>query len=157
MFYFNYELVDGGQIKVATTRPETMFSDVAIAVNPKDDSMNHLIGKTAISPLTGKKLPVIGDSYIEIGKGTGAMKVSAHAEADIQIIKSNKLEIIECIDKQGNMNELAGELKGMNRFEARKAVVAKLASNLYKQEEITNNVGRSERSGEIIETLVQPQ
>lgn len=157
MYYFNYELSDGGSIQVATTRPETMFSDVAIAVNPKDEVMSKFIGKTAISPLTGKKLPIIGDSYIEIGKGTGAMKVSAHAEADIAIIKSNNLEIIECIDKKGLMNSLAGDLEGIDRFEARKLVVAKLASSIFKQEEITNNVGRSERSGVVVETLVQPQ
>ncbi len=157
MYYFNYEMLDGGFIQVATTRPETMFSDVAIAVNPNDESMKHFIGKTAISPLTKQSLPIIGDHYIEINKGTGAMKVSAHAEADFNIIKANNLETKECIDKQGKMNELAGDLKGMDRFEARKAVVKRLAKSLCKTEEIVNSVGHSERSNVPIETLVQPQ
>ena len=157
MFYFRYELKDGGHVEVATTRPETMFSDVAIAVNPRDEEMNHLVGKVAVSPLTGEELPIIADEYIEIGKGTGAMKVSAHAEADITIIKNNNLEVKESIDVTGKMNSLAGEFEGIDRFEARVKVVEKLDANIIKVEEITNAVGYSERSGAVVETLVQPQ
>ena len=159
MHYIKYSLKDKGSIEIATTRPETIFSDVAIAVNPKDDKMKGFIGKVAINPLNGKELPIIGDEYIAIGKGTGAMKVSAHAVADFDIIKKNNLEVIEVINKEGIMNEVAGDMKGLDRFEARKKVIKKFESDkiLVKTEKITNAVGYSERSGEVIEILVQDQ
>jgi len=157
MYYFAYPLLEGGKISIATTRPETMFSDVAIAINPNDKKNKDLIGKVAISPLTNKELPIIASELIEIGKGTGAMKVSAHAEMDIDIIKENNLEIIECIDKKGKMNYLAGKLEGIDRFKARKEVIKQLKDALIKEEDIVNSIGYSERSNEVIETLVSLQ
>ncbi|MCK5946064.1 MAG: valine--tRNA ligase [Mycoplasmataceae bacterium] len=159
MHYIQYPLKDGGHIEIATTRPETIFSDVAIAVNPKDDKMKAYIGKVAINPLNGDELPIIADEYVAIGKGTGAMKVSAHSVADFDIIKANDLEVLEVIDKDGMMNERSGGFKGMERFEARRQVVKRLtiAKYLVKTEKITNAVGYSERSGEVVEVLVQDQ
>lgn len=159
MYYFAFDIYDqeNEQIVIATTRPETMFSDVAIAINPHDEEMKRFTNKKAISPLTGEILPIIQSELIELGKGTGAMKVSAHAEMDIEIIKANNLTIKECIDKYGKMTSIAGEYHGMDRFETRKKVVDKLKNSLVKIDDIINSVGRSERSGEIIETLVQPQ
>lgn len=159
MYYIDYDLKDGGKITIATVRTETLFSDVAIAVHPNDEKMNHFIGKVAIHPLTGRELPIIGDEYIEIGKGTGAMKVSAHAEADFEILKKNNLPINECINKQGIMNSLAMEFEGLDRFEARVKVAEKLQAQgrISKIDETTSAVGYSERSGAAIEVLVSPQ
>lgn len=159
MYYIKYELVDGGYISIATVRTETLYADVAIAINPNDDKMKHFIGKEAIHPLTGDKLPIIADENIEIGKGTGAMKVSAHAEMDFIILQKHSLPINECIDKQGKMNDLAQEFKGLDRFEARKAIADKLTNEnkMEKVEETTSAVGYSERSGAPVEVLVQPQ
>ena len=103
-----------------------MFSDVALSYNPSDKRYKNLKGKFAINPLTKKELPIIEDKYITIEKGTGIMKVSAHATADIEIIIKNKLEIIECIDKNGYTNENAGEFRNLERFDVREKVVEKL-------------------------------
>ncbi|TCG10808.1 valine--tRNA ligase [Mycoplasma todarodis] len=160
MWYFKYQIKDSEEfLNVATTRPETMPSDVAVAVHPEDERFKHLVGKTAISPLTGNELPIITDEYIEIDKGTGAMKVSAHAAIDIDIIKANKLEIKESILKDGTMNELAGEFQGIDRMEARIKIVEKLTSEdkVIKTETVMNNVGYSERTGVAVETLVSDQ
>ncbi len=160
MWYFKY-WVKGldTYLEVATTRPETMPSDVAVAVHPDDNRFKKLVGKLVISPLTGKELPIITDKYIDIDKGTGVMKVSAHAAADIDIIKNNNLKINESILKDGTMNELAGEFQGLDRMEARLKIVEKLkaSGNLLKEEDIVNAVGYSERTGAPIETLVSNQ
>ena len=144
---------------IATTRPETLFSDVAVAVHPKDKRYKDLVGTKLIHPITGKEIPVITDDHIEMDKGTGMMKVSAHAVADFEILQKNNLEVRECIDKDGKMNEHAMEFQGMDRFEAREAVVQKLKQNAMIEEvkETTSAVGISERSGEVVEILVQPQ
>ncbi|NQZ28932.1 MAG: valine--tRNA ligase [Mycoplasmatales bacterium] len=160
MWYFKYQIKDSEKfLNVATTRPETMPSDVAVAVHPEDERFKHLVGKIAISPLTGNELPIITDEYIEIDKGTGAMKVSAHAAIDIDIIKSNNLEIKESILKDGTMNELAGEFKGLDRMDARLKIVEKLSNEnkIIKTETVMNNVGYSERTGVAVETLVSDQ
>ena len=159
MYYIKYDLKDGGYIEIATVRTETLFSDVAIAINPKDNNMSRFIGKTAIHPLTKKDIPIIEDEHIEIGKGTGAMKVSAHAEADYEILLKNKLEIRESIDVNGLMNDNTMEFNGMDRFEARSKIAEKLESEgrITKVEETVSAVGYSERSGAPIEILIQPQ
>ena len=159
MYYIKYELVDGGYIEIATVRPETLFADVAIATNPRDDKNKHLIGKEVIHPLTGNKMSIIADDMIEIGKGSGLMKVSAHAEMDFQILQKNNLPINECIDKNGVMNERAGEFEGLDRFEAREKIAQKLIDEdkISKIDETTSAVGYSERSNTPIEVLVQPQ
>lgn len=159
MYYIKYELIDGGAIEIATVRTETLFSDVAIAINPNDKKMAKFLGKVAIHPLTGAKLPIIEDEHIEINKGTGAMKVSAHSEADFEILIKNNLPIRESIDTHGKMKDIAMEFEGMDRFEARIAIVDKLEKEgkLVKIVEGTSAVGYSERSGAPIEILVQPQ
>lgn len=160
MYYVRYYFENKKDfIIIATTRIETMFSDVAVAVNPKDKSKNELIGKFVINPLTNKKLPIIGDEYIDAKFGTGFMKVSAHAVNDIDIIKNNNLEIIECINQDGTMNENAMLVKNIDRTIAREKIFEYLKENSFieKVENITNNVSYSERSGEVIEILVMPQ
>ena len=160
MYYVKYFLENSHDyVVIATTRIETMFSDVALAVNPKDESKKHLIGKFAVNPITNKKLPIISDEYIDIKMGTGIMKVSAHAINDIEIIQKHNLEIIECIDKKGLMNNNAMFVKGMDRKSARNKVFEFLKDNDFidKIEDIENNVSYSERSNEIIEILVTPQ
>lgn len=159
MIYIKLDVQEGGTIEIATTRPETMFSDVAIAVNPDDETMKKYIGKNVIHPLSKKVLPIIGDRYIEIGKGTGAMKVSAHALADIDIIKKNNLEVIETIDKFGKMNEFAGEYIGLDRFDVRQKIKDTLSKQdrITKIEKVISAVGYSSRSHVPVEILVQPQ
>lgn len=159
MIYIKLDVKEGGTIEIATTRPETMFSDVAIAVHPDDPKMNKFIGKHIIHPLSNKILPIIGDTYIEIGKGTGAMKVSAHALADIDIIKKNNLAVIETIDKFGILNEFAGTYQGVERFVARKQIKSWLEENgrITKIERVISAVGYSSRSHVSVEILVQPQ
>ena len=161
MYYIKYFLEDNSKdfIVIATTRIETLFSDVAIAINPNDQTKKHLLGKFVINPITNKKLPIIADEHIDIEFGTGFMKVSAHAMDDIEIINKNNLEIIECIDKKGMMNDNALSFKGLSREEAREKVFEFLKNNNFidKVEDIINNVSYSERSNAVIEILVMPQ
>ncbi|GAA8715496.1 hypothetical protein oki361_19730 [Helicobacter pylori] len=160
MYYIKYMLKNSSSfIVVATTRIETMFSDVAIAINPNDIRAKNLLGKLVINPLTKKEIPIIASELIDKDFGTGLMKVSAHAMDDFNIIKDNKLELIECIDENGILNENAMQFKGLDRFEARKQIEAYLAKNnlIEKIEKITSAVGFSERSDCPIEILVQPQ
>ncbi|MGL5733172.1 MAG: class I tRNA ligase family protein, partial [Metamycoplasmataceae bacterium] len=160
MFYVKYYLEDkSNYITIATTRIETIFSDVAIAFNPNDKKNKNFKGKKVFNPLTNELIPIITDKYVDPKFGSGFMKVSAHATADIDIIIKNNLEIKECINKDGLMNELAMEFVGLSRFDARSKIEKKLSNNelLIKVEEIENNVGVSERSNEVVEILVMPQ
>ncbi|WP_412031827.1 valine--tRNA ligase [Metamycoplasma buccale] len=161
MYYLKYYLNNESNnfLEVATTRLETIPSDVALAINPSDKRASELVHKFVINPLTKEKLPIILSNKIDPNFGTGIMKVSAHAIDDIEIIRDNNLEIKECIDKDGKMNELALEFKGLDRFDARNAIFEKLTKEnlVTKIENIISNVGYSERSKEAIEILVQPQ
>ncbi|SYV90703.1 Valine--tRNA ligase, partial [Metamycoplasma alkalescens] len=160
MYYFKYPIKNSkNHLIVATTRPETMFSDVAIALNPNDSRYQALKNLFIIHPLTKKEIPIIASEFIDSNFGTGVMKVSAHAFDDIEIIKRNGLQILECIDDEGKMNSLSGKYKGLNRFEARELIAKYLDKNGFveKVEEIVSNVGYSERSKEPIEVLVKPQ
>lgn len=160
MYYVKYYFENSDQyLVVATTRIETIFSDVAIAINPNDQSKIHLVNQKVINPLTKKLLPIITDDYIDINFGTGCMKVSAHATNDIDIILKNNLEIIECINQDGLMNEHGLFTKGLDRQSARKQIFDYLqkANLIERVEEIENNVSYSERSNEVIEILVMPQ
>lgn len=113
MYYFRYHLVDSDEtFDVATTRPETMFGDVCVVVNPKDEKLCHLIGKKCINPANGDILPIIGDEYIEIGFGTGAMKCTpAHDPNDYQIALRHNLEMPVCMNEDATMNSLCGEFE----------------------------------------------
>ena len=160
MYYIKYQLKNSNEfISIATVRTETLYSDVAIAINPNDKKMKKYIGQIVIHPLNNKELTIIADKKIEIEKGTGAMKVSAHSEVDFLILKNNNLPIIETIDKFGKLNDLTKEFKGMDRFIAREEIAKKLQKqgSILKIEETISNVGYSERSGCAIEILVQPQ
>ena len=160
MYYVKYYFENSDQyLVVATTRIETIFSDVAIAINPNDQSKIHLVNQKVINPLTKKLLPIITDDYIDINFGTGCMKVSAHATNDIDIILKNNLEIIECINQDGLMNENGLFTKGLDRQSAREQIFDYLqkANLIERVEEIENNVSYSERSNEVIEILVMPQ
>ncbi|MGL5308595.1 MAG: valine--tRNA ligase, partial [Metamycoplasmataceae bacterium] len=160
MYYVKYYLENSSNyITIATTRIETIFSDVAIAFNPNDEKNKIFEGKKVLNPLTHNLIPIISDVYVDSNFGSGFMKVSAHSMADIDIIIKNKLEIKECINKFGLMNELAMEFIGISRFEARNKIEKKLLDNelLLKVDDIENNIGISERSNEVIEILVMPQ
>ncbi|WP_444704846.1 valine--tRNA ligase [Mycoplasma sp. 332] len=161
MYYIKYPFKNdkNNYLLVATTRVETMFSDVAIALNPNDERFNSLKNKTVIHPLTKKEIPIISSENIDPNFGTGAMKVSAHAIDDIEIIKNYGLSINECINDDGLMNSLAKEFQGLDRFEARIKIAQYLETKgfIYKTENIISNIGYSERTKEPIEILVKPQ
>ncbi|MHB9144076.1 MAG: valine--tRNA ligase [Symbiobacteriia bacterium] len=161
LYYVRYPLEDGsGYITVATTRPETILADTAVAVNPNDERYRHLIGKTAILPIIGRKLPIIGDEYIETGFGTGAMKVTpAHDPNDFEIGRRHNLDSITVIGFDAKMTEAAGKYAGMDRWECRKAFVKELEENdfLVKIEDHAMNVGVCERCGTVIEPLPSTQ
>ena len=161
MYYIQYKIVDSDEtFTVATTRPETMFGDVCIVVNPNDDNTKHLIGKKAINPANGDVLPIIGDEYIEIGFGTGIMKCTpAHDPNDYQIALRHNLPMPICMNEDGTMNELCGEFEGLDRFECREKLLEKYKKDncLVKTEEITHSVGHSERTGVMIEPYLSKQ
>ncbi|MBN3535059.1 valine--tRNA ligase [Mycoplasma procyoni] len=160
MYYIKYPFENSNEyLTVATTRIETIASDVAVAVHPSDKRYSHLVSKNIVHPFTKKKIPVITDNYIDKSFGSGVMKVSAHATEDIEIINRNGLEIIESINADGTMNENALEFKGLDRFTTRQKMFEKLQKEGYilKTETITSNVGYSERSGEVVEILMSEQ
>jgi valyl-tRNA synthetase len=129
LHHIKYPLADGsGHLVIATTRPETMLADTAIAVNPEDDRFSHLIGKKAILPLVGKELPIIGDTYVDIEFGTGCLKVTpAHDMNDWELGRKHNLEVIAILNEEGIINENAPEkYQGLNVKDARKAVMADL-------------------------------
>lgn len=160
-WYFRYPGVDGGEdIVVATSRPETMFGDVAIAVHPKDKRYTHMIGKKVILPIVGLEIPIIADSYPDPEKGTGAVKITpAHDPNDFEVGERHNLERPSCINNDATMNSLAGKYEGMDRFECRKAWVADLAAGGYlvKTEEKVIPSGECYRCHTIIESMLSDQ
>lgn len=160
-FYFLYDVVgEDRQIVVATTRPETMFGDVAVFVNPKDKRFADLVGKKVINPANGQELPLMADPYVDISFGTGAMKCTpAHDPNDFNLAKKYGFPFIKVLDESAKMNELAGEYKGMDRYECRKALVEKIKAegHLQKIEKIVHSVGHSERSGAVVEPMLSKQ
>ncbi|WP_426461393.1 valine--tRNA ligase [Mycoplasma hafezii] len=160
MYYIKYPLKDSNEyLVIATVRTETLLSDVAVVFSPGDERYTKYLNKTVIHPVTKKELPIIADSYVEPEFGTGLMKLSAHAEADINIMQKLGFEIIETIDKNGCINAPGSEFDKMERFEAREAIGKYLEANGYleKVEMTTSNVGISDRSKTVVETLVLPQ
>lgn len=148
------------ELLVSTTRPETMFADVAIVVHPEDTRYQHLIGKHAINPANGEVLPIIADDYIDIEFGTGVMKCTpAHDPNDFTIGKKYNLEMPICMNPDGTMNELAHKYEGMPRFEARSAMVKDMqeAGTLKKIEPHLHSVGHSERTDVIVEPYLSKQ
>lgn len=161
-FYHIKYFIEGTSeyLEVATTRPETLFGDTAVAVNPKDERYKHLIGKNVILPIVNKLIPIIGDMHADPEFGTGVVKITpAHDPNDYEVGMRHDLERITVINPNGTMNENALQFNGMDRFEARKALVEKLESEnlLIKIEKITHNVGHSQRSGVMIEPYLSKQ
>ncbi len=169
MYHFKVEVaeVPGTFLTIATTRPETIPGDTAVAVNPKDPRYAHLIGKHIVRPLPvevpreQKLIPIIGDDHVDFEFGTGVLKVTpAHDKADFEIGQRHQLPVVEVIEADGKMNALAGQdLNGLDRFAARKLAVEKLTElgSLEKQEPYTNNVGYSERADVPIEPRLSEQ
>ena len=160
-WYINYPLSDGsGSLMIATTRPETMLGDTAVAVNPADENYKHLIGKTLILPLVNKEIPIIADDYVELGFGTGAVKITpAHDPNDFEVGKRHNLEVIKVLDDRGFVNENGGKYKGMDRYEARKQIIKDLEDLglLVKIEPHKHNVGTCQRCGTVVEPMVSKQ
>jgi valyl-tRNA synthetase len=162
LYYIDYPLESGdGHVTVATVRPETMLADVAVAVNPDDERHAGLIGQAAILPLVGRRLPIIGDDYVDPEFGTGALKITpGHDPNDFEIGRKHGLEEISVIGEDGRMNDAAGEpFAGLPVAEARDAVVAALdqLGAISKREPYVHSVGHSHRSGVPIEPLISLQ
>ncbi|MBL7107625.1 MAG: valine--tRNA ligase, partial [Phycisphaerae bacterium] len=160
-YYIHYPLADGsGHITVATTRPETMLGDTAVAVNPKDERAKGLIGKKVVLPLMGREIEIIADDYVKRGEGTGFLKVTpAHDPNDYEIGLRHGLEMINILTVDAKINDNGGKYEGMDRFEARKAVVADLEQLglVEKIEPKEHEVGHSDRSGVPIEPYLSDQ
>lgn len=160
-YHMSYPLADGsGTVELATTRPETMLGDTAIAVHPEDSRYKHLIGKMVILPLVNKEIPIIADDYVEMDFGTGVVKITpAHDPNDFEVGNRHDLPRINVMDESGVMNELAGKYQDMDRFAARKAVVADLKElgHLIKIETMVHSVGHSERTGVVVEPRLSTQ
>lgn len=161
LWHFRYPLTDGsGALEVATTRPETMLGDTGVAVNPNDDRYKNLIGKTITLPIVGREIPIIGDELVEMDFGTGCVKVTpAHDLNDFEMGKRHNLPFINIMNKDGSLNENAGEFQGQDRFIARKNVVKKLEElgNLVKIEDYRHSVPYSDRGKVPVEPLLSTQ
>ena len=147
-------------VEVATTRPETMFGDTAVAVNPEDEATKHLIGKTLILPIVNREIPVIADDYVEIGFGTGCVKITpAHDPNDFLVGQRHGLEQIKVMNDDATMNSYAGKYEGMDRYECRKALVRDLEAEgfLVKTVPHDHNVGTCYRCGTTVEPLTSDQ
>ncbi len=161
-FYHLKYFVEGTDdyLRVATTRPETLFGDTAVAVNPTDERYNHLIGKNVILPILNKPIPVVGDEHADPEFGTGVVKITpAHDPNDFEVGNRHNLERIIVMNPDGTMNENAGIYNGLDRFECRKKVVEDLEKEgiLISIEKITHNVGHSERTGVMVEPYLSKQ
>ena len=154
-------LKDGsGYIEVATTRPETIPGDTAVAVNPKDPKYKHLVGKILVLPVNGREIPIVADNYVEMGFGSGAVKITpAHDPNDFEVGLRHNLPVIRVMDDNGVMNELAGKYNGLTRDECRKQIVEDLKEGgfLVKIEPYKHNVGECYRCSTIVEPIVSKQ
>ena len=160
-YHFIYPFVDEeGGLEIATTRPETMFGDTALMVHPDDERYQKFIGKKVYIPGTNRQITVISDEYVEIGFGTGVVKVTpAHDPNDFEVGNRHNLERIICMNEDGTMNSFAGKYEGMDRFECRKQIVKDLteAGLCPKVEKMIHSVGHSERTGVVVEPRLSKQ
>lgn len=160
-YHMNYPLADGsGFLEIATTRPETLLGDTAVAVHPDDERYQALIGKTVILPLMNREIPIIADEYVEQDFGTGVVKITpAHDPNDFEVGNRHNLPRINVMNDDATMNELAGKYEGMDRFSARKAIVKDLeeAGLLVKIEKHLHSVGHSERTDVVVEPRLSKQ
>jgi valyl-tRNA synthetase len=161
LYHLRYPLADGsGHLTVATTRPETMLGDTAVAVHPDDPRYQSLIGKTLLLPIVNREIPIIGDEYVDREFGSGAVKITpAHDPNDFEVGLRHDLPQITVMDESGVMNEMAGPYRGMDRAECRKAIVKDLQEQgvLVKIEDHVHQVGHSERSGAVVEPYLSTQ
>ena len=161
LYYLKYQ-IEGTEefLTVATTRPETIFGDVAICINPNDERYTHLKGKKVIVPIVNRVIPIIEDDYVDIEFGTGALKITpAHDVNDYEIGQKHNLPMIDILDDDANLNEHGLHYAGKNRFEVRKAIAKELEEKnlLLKAEDYVNKVGTSERTGAVIEPKISQQ
>ncbi len=160
-YHMKYPLKDGsGSIEIATTRPETMLGDTAVAVHPKDERYQHLIGKKVILPITGREIEIIADDYVDMEFGSGAVKITpAHDPNDFEIGNRHNLKRILVMNEDGTMNENTGKYEGLDRFECRKQIVKDLQEEgiIFKIEEHIHSVGHSERSDAVVEPYLSTQ
>ncbi|MFN8432694.1 MAG: valine--tRNA ligase [Anaerolineales bacterium] len=161
LYYFKYMVKDSDEfIPVATIRPETILGDTAVAVHPEDERFKKFIGKTAIVPMLGREIPIIGDEYVSMEFGTGALKITpAHDPNDYAIAQKHNLPMISMLDKEAKVNENGGKYSGLDRFEARKQLWAdmKEAGLVIKTEPYRTTIPRSQRGGEIVEPMISEQ
>lgn len=161
LYFLKYK-IEGTEefLSVATTRPETIFGDTAICINPNDERYAHLKGKNVIVPIVNRVIPIIEDEYVDIEFGTGALKITpAHDINDYEIGQKHQLPMIDALDDDGNLNEHGLHYAGKNRFDVRKQIAKELEENdlLLKAEDYVNKVGTSERTGAVIEPKVSVQ
>ncbi|WP_339271576.1 valine--tRNA ligase [Paenibacillus sp. FSL K6-1330] len=161
LYHLQYPLKDGsGSITVATTRPETMLGDTAVAVHPEDERYKDMIGKTLVLPIVGREIPVIADEYVEKDFGSGAVKITpAHDPNDFEMGMRHDLPQITVMDESGTMNEFAGKYQGLDRSECRKQIVNDMKESgvLLRIEDHVHQVGHSERSGAVVEPYLSTQ
>mgnify|MGYP000753359312 CR=1 FL=1 len=160
LYYIKYPLKEGGYLTIATTRPETMLGDTAVAVNPKDERYREYIGKYAVLPLVGRELPIIADEVVEMDFGTGALKVTpAHDPTDYEIGQRHGLGLINILTEDGRINENGGRFAGLTREEAREAIVKELEKEglLEKVEDLEHTVGTCYRCHTIVEPYLSTQ
>ncbi|SMC48148.1 valine--tRNA ligase [Chryseobacterium sp. YR221] len=161
LYFLKYK-IEGSEefLSVATTRPETIFGDTAVCINPNDERYAHLKGKNVIVPIVDRVIPIIEDEYVDIEFGTGALKITpAHDTNDYEIGQKHHLKMIDALDDDGNLNEHGLHYAGKNRFEVRKQIAKELEEKdlLLKAEDYVNKVGTSERTGAVIEPKVSVQ
>ena len=161
LYFLKYK-IEGSEefLSVATTRPETIFGDTAVCINPNDDRYAHLKGKKVIVPIVNRVIPIIEDEYVDIEFGTGALKITpAHDINDYEIGQKHGLQMIDALDDDGNLNDYGLHYAGKNRFEVRKQIAKELEEKnlLLKAEDYVNKVGTSERTGAVIEPKVSVQ
>ncbi len=161
IWYIKYPITGTNEfVTIATTRPETMLGDTAVAVNPSDERYKHLVGKTLTLPLVNKQIPVVADDYVAADFGTGAVKITpAHDPNDFEVGLRHNLEVIRVIDDEAKMNELAGKYQGLDRMEARKAMIEDLEKQglLEKIEDHPNKTTHCDRCGTLIEPVISKQ
>ncbi len=162
LYYFKYMLADdsGEYISVATTRPETILGDTAVAVHPEDERYQKFIGKKVTVPILGREIPVIADEYVDREFGTGALKITpGHDPNDYEIGMRHNLPVLSMLDREAKVTEVGGQYAGMDRFDCRVKMWAdmKEAGLVVKEEPYTLNVPRSQRGGEIVEPMISTQ
>ncbi len=160
-WHIKYPIADGdGFVEVATTRPETMLGDTAVAVHPEDDRYKHLIGKKVILPIVNKEIPVVADEYVDMEFGTGVVKITpAHDPNDFEVGKRHNLPEINVMNDDATINANGGKYAGMDRYEARKLIVKELGEQglLVKVADHSHNVGTHDRCHTTVEPLIKPQ